>query len=109
MSVAKSVAADDDGIHVTFEDGRAITIPLTERLTAATPAQRAAGCVEGFGTLLHWEDADEDLVVNTVLGVDEDEFLAFAGLVDPDELSEEHVGFRAAEIVRRERETRGRP
>ncbi len=82
MSLAKSVAADEGGIHVTFEDGRVITVPLTERLEAATPAQRSAGCVEGFGTLLHWEEADEDLGVDYVLGVDEDELLEFAGFTD---------------------------
>lgn len=79
LSLAVSVDADEHGIHVTFEDGRVITAPLTERLRAATPAQRHAGCVEGFGTNLHWEDIDEDVGVNWVLGVSEEELDEFAG------------------------------
>ncbi len=89
MSLAKSVAADDAGIHVTFEDGRVITAPLTQRLRAATRSQRSAGEVQGLGTWLHWKEIDEDLGVDYVLGVDEDEFLDFAGLVDATGLSEE--------------------
>lgn len=88
MALAKSVTADEAGIHVTLEDGQLITKPLTERLRAATPAQRRAGQVQGLGTWLHWEEIDEDLGVDYVLGVDEDEFLDFAGLVDSDELPE---------------------
>lgn len=79
MSLPKSVVTDERGIHVTFEDGRVITAPLTERLLAATPEQRSAGYIEDFGTSIHWEEIDEDLGVDSVLGVDEDEFLEFAG------------------------------
>lgn len=79
MSLARSVATDAHGIHVTFEDGRVITAPLTERLKRATPEQRRAGYVTGFGTWLRWDEVDEDLGVDSVLGVDEDEFLEFAG------------------------------
>ena len=79
MSLARRVATDARGIHVTFEDGRVISAPLTERLRAATPEQRAAGYVTSFGTWLRWDEIDEDLGVDSVLGVDEDEFLEFAG------------------------------
>jgi len=79
LSLAVSVAADERGIQVTFEDGRVLMYPLTERLERATPEQRAAGEVEAFGTALHWEEIDEDLGVNTVLGVSEDELYDFAG------------------------------
>ena len=82
MSLARAVSADAGGIHVAFEDGRVITVPLTERLIAATPEQRAAGYVEDFGTSLRWEEIDEDLGVDSVLGVDEDEFLEFAGFTE---------------------------
>lgn len=79
LSLAVSVDADERGIHVTFEDGRVITAPLTERLRAATTEQRRAGYVEGFGTNLHWEEIDEDVGVNWVLGVSEDVLDEFAG------------------------------
>lgn len=79
LSLARQVTADEDGIHVTFEDGRVLGVPLTRRLKAATPEQRRAGYVTGFGTWLRWEEIDEDIGVDSVLGVDEDEFLEFAG------------------------------
>lgn len=79
LSIAVAVTADEHGIHVTFEDGRVLIYPLTERLRLATPEQRAAGEVDAFGTALHWEEIDEDLGVNTVLGVSEDELYDFAG------------------------------
>lgn len=79
LSLARKVTADERGIHVTFEDGRVITVPLTARLKAATPEQRRAGFVEGFGTNLRWEDIDEDIDVSYVLGVTEDELYDFAG------------------------------
>lgn len=79
LSLAVSVDADEKGIHVILEDGRVVTAPLTERLKSATPAQRHAGRVEGFGTALRWEEIDEDLGVNSVLGVSEDEIYELAG------------------------------
>lgn len=80
LSLAVSVDADERGIHVTFKNGRVITAPLTERLRGATPEQRHAGLVEGFGTSLRWEEIDEDIGVSWVLGVSEEELDEFAGL-----------------------------
>jgi len=77
-----AVRCDDEQMYVTFDDGRVLTAPLTKRLRAATPAQRRNCVVDDFGTGLHWEDADEDLGVNWVLGVPEDELEAFAGFTD---------------------------
>ena len=67
LSLAVSVDADEHGIHVTFEDGRVITVPLTERLRTATPRQRAAGHVTAFGTWLRWEEIDEDITVRGIV------------------------------------------
>ncbi len=85
MSLAAAVVTDEHGIHVRFQDGRVLTYPLTERLQRATPEQRAAGYVEDAGTALRWEEIDEDLGVNSVLGVSEDEFYDFAGWTRPEE------------------------
>lgn len=84
-SLAASVETDERGIHVHFEDGRVLTYPLTERLQRATPEQRAAGVVDASGTALHWEEIDEDLGVNTVLGITEEELYDFAGWSRPEE------------------------
>lgn len=73
-----SVTADEGGVHVTFEDGRVVTRPLTERLQTATPEQRRAGVIEGFGTAIHWEDIDEDIGVNWFLDVHEDDYFEYA-------------------------------
>ena len=62
--------------------GSSRSLKRTSRLRAATPAQRRAGYVEDFGTSLRWEEIDEDLGVDSVLGVDEDEFLEFAGFTE---------------------------
>lgn len=59
-----------------------MTEPLTERLRQATMAQRTAGHVEGFGTLLRWDEIDEDLSVAGILGVPEEELEKLAGF-DP--------------------------
>lgn len=73
---------DDRRLYVTLTDGRVVSAPLTKRLREATPAQRRRCEVTDFGTGLHWEDADEDIGVNFVLGVSEDELEAFAGFSD---------------------------
>ncbi len=54
-------------------------MPLTPRLSVATPAQRAKGRVEGWGTALRWEEIDEDVGVAHVMGVPEGELDAAAG------------------------------
>ena len=82
LALAVAVRCDDEQMYVTFDDGRVLTAPLTKRLRAATPAQRRNCVVDDFGTGLHWEDADEDLGVNWVLGVPEDELEAFAGFTN---------------------------
>jgi hypothetical protein len=66
-------------IYVTLTNGRIVSAPLTPRLSAATQKQRDRGFVEAFGTALRWEEIDEDVGVNYVLGVSEDELDDFAG------------------------------
>jgi len=67
-------------VCVTLTDGRVACAPLTERLRAGTPEQRRGCQVEDFGTVVRWEELDEDLGVATILGVDEDAVLGLAGL-----------------------------
>ncbi len=79
LALGKSVRCDDEFIYLTLTDGRVVTAPLTPRLRAATPAQRAKGRVRGWGTDIRWEEIDEDVGVAYVLGVPEDELDEFAG------------------------------
>jgi hypothetical protein len=72
-ALAKSVACDADMLHVTFTDGRLLSIPLTwfPTLLAATPEQRAKCEIGGGGIGLHWPDLDEDLsIAGLMAGVD---------------------------------------
>jgi len=79
LALAVAVRCEDRRFYVTFDDGRVLSAPLTRRLREATPAQRRNCVVTDFGTGLRWEDADEDIGVNYVLGVTEDELEEFAG------------------------------
>ena len=78
-ALAVRVRCDANDVIVTLADGRTIRTPLTERLRAATAAQRDNGRVEDLGTALHWPEIDEDLSVAALLGVSEDDLEALAG------------------------------
>lgn len=56
-----------------------VKTPLTSRLRAATPAQRAKGRVGGWGTEIRWDEIDEDIGVAQVLGASEREIFELAG------------------------------
>ena len=77
--MAVSVRTDDQRLYVTLDDGREVSAPLTDRLRAATPQQRAGWTIEGFGTEIHWEEIDEDIGVNYAIGITEDEVAEYAG------------------------------
>jgi hypothetical protein len=79
IGLAKSVRCDDRLMYVTLRDGRIASAPLTPRLLNATQRQRDKGRVRELGTALHWEEIDEDVGVNYVLGVSEDEIYDLAG------------------------------
>jgi len=79
MALAVAVSCDDERILVTLDDGRELSAPLTPILRAASPTARRNCVVEDYGTALHWPDADEDVGVNSILGVPEDDLLELAG------------------------------
>jgi hypothetical protein len=57
----------DDAFTVELDDGRRLTVPLSEspKLLAATPAQREAVRMTLGG--LHWDDLDEDIGIAGLL------------------------------------------
>ena len=79
MALAVAVRCDDERIHVTLDDGRELSMPLTPILKAASRAARRNCIVEDYGTALHWPDADEDVGVDYILGVPEADLLDLAG------------------------------
>ena len=58
-------------MHVVLADGREISAPLEwfPRLRDATPEQRRNWRLIGQGEGIHWSDLDEDVSVNSLLGL----------------------------------------
>jgi hypothetical protein len=58
-------------IRLTLTDGREVSAPLAwfPRLRDASNAQRANWRLIGQGEGVHWPDLDEDVSVNTLLGL----------------------------------------
>lgn len=77
--LAVSVRTDDERLYVRLDDGREVSAPLTERLLAASPGQRAGWTIEADGTAIRWEEIDEDIGVNYAIGITEDEVYDYAG------------------------------
>ena len=66
---AVDVSCTDDELIVTLVDGRKVSAPLEwfPRLLRATPEQRAKWRLIGGGVGIHWQDADEDISVRSLL------------------------------------------
>ncbi|GAB4581979.1 MAG: hypothetical protein Fur0022_47310 [Anaerolineales bacterium] len=72
-ALAKSVAFDDELMHVSLTDGRIISVPLIwfPLLHEAKPEQREIYEIGGGGVSLHWPEVDEDIsVANLLAGAD---------------------------------------
>ena len=69
--VAIAVRFGDAAMHFVLADGREISAPLEwfPRLRDATPAQRQNWRLIGRGEGVHWADLDEDVSVNSLLGL----------------------------------------
>jgi len=64
---ATGVRFDEDSFWVELSDGRILGVPLAwfPRLLRASPAQRARVTISTRG--LHWEELDEDILVEGLL------------------------------------------
>lgn len=82
--LAVAARTDAERLHVTFADGRELSMALPDWLRAASPEARSRLTVEDFGTAIYFEDLDEDVGVEEVLGMTEDELYAYAGYQDID-------------------------
>ena len=63
---------DEDTMWVELADGRQLGVPLVyfPRLLNAKPEQRGKYIISGGGIGLHWDDLDEDILVeNLLLGI----------------------------------------
>jgi hypothetical protein len=93
VPVIERVDCDGEHIYVHLADGRELGIPLawSERLSSATPAQRANYRVEEFGAAIHWPDVDEDIDLATFMGVSEDALYDARGFNPPTRSTEEYL------------------
>jgi hypothetical protein len=74
LQITKSANAvdiwfDDIKMYLILDDGRELTVPIDwfPSLRDATPAQRNKWRFIGDGEGIHWEDLDEDILVEGLL------------------------------------------
>ncbi|MBX7251603.1 MAG: DUF2442 domain-containing protein [Candidatus Promineofilum sp.] len=68
------VEFEDDILHVQLSDGRRVSLPLDavswlKWLTSATDEQRAAWSIEPGGYAIYWDDLDDGIEVEHLLGL----------------------------------------
>jgi hypothetical protein len=68
-ALAVDVSCTGDTLQVVLADGRAVSVPLAwfPPLLAATPHERSRWEFLGGGIGIHWEAADEDILVASLL------------------------------------------
>ena len=93
IPVIERVHCDGEHIYVHLADGRELGIPLawSERLSSATPEQRANYRIEEFGAAIHWPEVDEDIGLATFLRVSEDVLYDALGFNPPTRSTEEYL------------------
>jgi len=67
--IATNVEFSDAMLHVTFEDGRELSVPIEwfPRLRDASTADRNNWRLIGRGEGIHWPELDEDISVEGLL------------------------------------------
>ncbi len=71
---ATGVRFADDVLHVSLSDGREISVPIKKIkwlswLAQATPEQRAAWSIEPGGFAIYWEQLDDGIEIEHLLGM----------------------------------------
>jgi len=81
IGFAVSARCDGTFLWVTLSTGRIVREPVEKYpfLAAADPSVRRDVEVIAFGTAIRWPWLDEDLGVNTILGVSEEDVARAAG------------------------------
>ncbi len=70
-SLATDVSFGKDSLHVVLTDGRELSVPLEwfPRLLQASARQRKKWRLIGGGVGIHWPEIDEDISVESLLGI----------------------------------------
>jgi hypothetical protein len=68
-AIAVDIWFDDIKMYLILDDGRELTVPINwfPSLQDATPDQRKKWRFIGDGEGIHWEDLDEDILVEGML------------------------------------------
>jgi hypothetical protein len=68
-AIAVDIWFDDIKMYLILDDGRELTVPINwfPSLRDATPDQRKKWRFIGDGEGIHWEDLDEDILVEGLL------------------------------------------
>ena len=68
-AIATDLWFDENKMHISLEDGREISIPIDwfPFLRDASKEQRENWRLIGDGEGIHWEDLDEDILVEALL------------------------------------------
>ena len=68
--LATDIKCTTDALVVVLGDGRELSVPLAwfPRLQKATLAQRRKWKLIGGGIGIHWEEIDEDISIESLLG-----------------------------------------
>ena len=68
-ALAVNIRFDADSLWIGLADGRQLGVPLAyfPRLLNATPEQRQRYEISGGGIGLHWDELDEDILVENLL------------------------------------------
>ena len=68
---ASSVSFSSEAVYVRLQDGREISLPLDwlPALREANDAQRAEWRLIEGGAAVHWDELDEDVLVEDLLAV----------------------------------------
>jgi hypothetical protein len=68
-AIAVDIWFDDIKMYLILDDGRELTVPINwfPSLQDATPDQRKKWRFIGDGEGIHWEDLDEDILVEGLL------------------------------------------
>ncbi len=68
-ALAVDVSCSEHSLTVVLDDGRTVSVPLVwfPRLLAATPDQRKDWEPIGGGIGIHWDAADEDIAIASLL------------------------------------------
>jgi hypothetical protein len=68
-SLAKEILFDENNFTVVFHDGRMLFVPLAyfPRLMKASTKERVSYVISGGGTGVHWEEIEEDILIENLL------------------------------------------